>query len=228
MTDTTQVHLPLLPEPIQIEWPIPDSQKLHREVDVFKIRDVYHAANFGWQEGFGIAVESFPKDIYTSKQMQEYALAAVKAEQEAPEHIHSCGYHCDIPACVKDQRDKLVNSFITALDYPSAWDVMAYPTFESALKEVYSHFKQVKQEARELSDDEERKAFENWYFTGSEPFDALARHGESYKYPDTVCAWNSWKARALLSRKQDAKREAALQELADISQENNIGYGDKE
>lgn len=93
------------------------------------------------------------------------ALAAVKAEQ--PEHIHSCGYHCNKPVCIKDQRDKLVTGFINALDYPNSWDVMAYPSFESALKEVYAHFK-------------------------------------------------------------STKRESALQELVDISQENNIGYGDKE
>lgn len=63
------------------------------------------------------------------------------------EHIHSCGYHCDIPACVKDQRDKLVNGFINALDYPNAWDVVLYPSFESALKEVYAHFKSTKHAA---------------------------------------------------------------------------------
>ena len=26
-----------------------------------------------------------------------------------PDHIHSCGYHCDIPACIKKQRDEFVN-----------------------------------------------------------------------------------------------------------------------
>jgi hypothetical protein len=84
----------------------------------------------------------------------EEALAAVKVEQEAPEHIHSCGYHCDRPACVKGQRDKLVNGFINAIDYPEAWDLMAYPTFEAALKEVYAHFKSVKHgaELQELAD----------------------------------------------------------------------------
>ena len=26
--------------------------------------------------------------------------------------IHSCGYHCDKPGCIKAQRDELVNRFI--------------------------------------------------------------------------------------------------------------------
>lgn len=26
--------------------------------------------------------------------------------------IHSCGYHCDKPGCIKEQRDYLVNKFI--------------------------------------------------------------------------------------------------------------------
>ena len=26
--------------------------------------------------------------------------------------IHSCGYHCQIPACIKAQRDELVNKFV--------------------------------------------------------------------------------------------------------------------
>jgi hypothetical protein len=54
----------------------------------------------------------------------ERELAAVKAEQEAPEHIHSCGYHCERPTCVKDQRDELVRVFIVNKDAPElrkAW-----------------------------------------------------------------------------------------------------------
>ena len=26
-----------------------------------------------------------------------------------PDHIHSCGYHCDISVCIKRQRDEFVN-----------------------------------------------------------------------------------------------------------------------
>jgi hypothetical protein len=28
------------------------------------------------------------------------------------EDIHSCGYHCQIPACIKAQRDELVDKFV--------------------------------------------------------------------------------------------------------------------
>ena len=28
------------------------------------------------------------------------------------EDIHSCGYHCQIPACIKVQRDELVDKFV--------------------------------------------------------------------------------------------------------------------
>lgn len=28
------------------------------------------------------------------------------------EDIHSCGYHCQIPACIKAQRDELVDRFV--------------------------------------------------------------------------------------------------------------------
>jgi hypothetical protein len=28
------------------------------------------------------------------------------------EDIHSCGYHCDNPACIKAQRDELVEKFV--------------------------------------------------------------------------------------------------------------------
>ena len=28
------------------------------------------------------------------------------------EDIHSCGYHCQIPACIKAQRNELVNRFV--------------------------------------------------------------------------------------------------------------------
>ena len=27
-------------------------------------------------------------------------------------YIHSCGYHCDKPGCIKEQRDDLVKKFI--------------------------------------------------------------------------------------------------------------------
>ena len=30
--------------------------------------------------------------------------------------IHSCGYHCDLPACVKAQRDELRDKYIKPVD----------------------------------------------------------------------------------------------------------------
>ena len=53
--------------------------------------------------------------------------------------IHSCGYHCERPNCVKRQRDELVRKYV------------------------------VEQEAPELSDDEERKAFEAAYLEHIDP-----------------------------------------------------------
>ena len=40
------------------------------------------------------------------------------------EDIHSCGYHCQIPACIKAQRDELVNKYLANWDkhYESGWN----------------------------------------------------------------------------------------------------------
>jgi pyrimidine deaminase RibD-like protein len=35
------------------------------------------------------------------------------------EDIHSCGYHCQNPACIKAQRDELVNKFVKAVEAPN-------------------------------------------------------------------------------------------------------------
>ena len=47
------------------------------------------------------------------------------------EDIHSCGYHCQIPACIKAQRDELAGKFVKAAadaalqmtqDYLNGWN----------------------------------------------------------------------------------------------------------
>lgn len=35
------------------------------------------------------------------------------------EDIHSCGYHCQIPACIKAQRDELANKFFRQFERPN-------------------------------------------------------------------------------------------------------------
>ena len=35
-----------------------------------------------------------------------------KRKHMIKEDIHSCGYHCQIPACIKAQRDELVEKFV--------------------------------------------------------------------------------------------------------------------
>lgn len=32
--------------------------------------------------------------------------------------VFRCGYHCQIPACIKAQRDELVNKFVRTVDAP--------------------------------------------------------------------------------------------------------------
>ena len=118
--------------------------------------------------------------------------------------IHSCGYHCERPNCVKRQRDELVRKYV------------------------------VEQEAPELSDDEERKAFEAAYLEHIDPDAVFDRYDFTKKRTDVENEYvaleiqETWEfARALLSRKQEAKHDAALQELVDIAQEHDMGYGDK-
>jgi hypothetical protein len=47
------------------------------------------------------------------------------------EDIHSCGYHCQIPECIKAQRDELVEKFVKGAeeralkmtqDYVNGWN----------------------------------------------------------------------------------------------------------
>jgi hypothetical protein len=40
------------------------------------------------------------------------------------EDIHSCGYHCQIPACIKAQRDELVRKYVANWDkhYDAGWN----------------------------------------------------------------------------------------------------------
>ena len=40
-------------------------------------------------------------------------------------NIHSCGYHCDKPGCIKAQRDDLVNRFIVNARKPLTDDQIA-------------------------------------------------------------------------------------------------------
>jgi hypothetical protein len=88
MTDTTQINLPPLPEPIELIWPELHCQALGCGVEDRGIHDRYEAAEYGWQDGADKVMEAVPDDLFTSGQMQEYAIAAiaaVKAEQAAPE-----------------------------------------------------------------------------------------------------------------------------------------------
>jgi len=92
------------------------------------------------------------------------------------EHIHSCGYHCDRPSCVKDQRDELVRKYI------------------------------IEQKARELSDENERNEFELWYSSTHDAVDLSKRDDGWYENWDIDLHWSAWKARALLSREQEAPK----------------------
>jgi hypothetical protein len=40
------------------------------------------------------------------------------------EDIHSCGYHCQLPECIKAQRDELVTKYLSNWDkhYESGWN----------------------------------------------------------------------------------------------------------
>lgn len=40
-------------------------------------------------------------------------------------YIHSCGYHCDKPGCIKAQRDDLVKKFIVNARKPLTDDQIA-------------------------------------------------------------------------------------------------------
>ena len=76
--------LPLLPAPLEIDWPELHSQALGCGVEDRNIRDRYEAAEYGWQDGVDKAAERVPEEIFTADQMREYALVAV-ARATAPQ-----------------------------------------------------------------------------------------------------------------------------------------------
>lgn len=47
--------------------------------------------------------------------------------------IHSCGYHCDKPGCIKEQRDDLVKKFIVNAREPLTDDQIAEICMDCAL-----------------------------------------------------------------------------------------------
>lgn len=89
------------------------------------------------------------------------------------EHIHSCGYHCDRPACVKDQRDELVRKYI------------------------------IEQEATELNDEKDRHAFELVAGEGNLKCKSLERSGDGYKFIWVDQAWKWWKAALLYQKQEN-------------------------
>lgn len=71
-------ELPPLPEPLEIDWPELHSQALGCGVEDRNIHDRYEAAEYGWQDGVGKAIERVPDSIYDADQMQAYARAAIE------------------------------------------------------------------------------------------------------------------------------------------------------
>lgn len=72
-------ELPPLPEPLEISWPELHRGALGCGVEDRNLCDRYRAAEYGWEDGVGKAIECVPGKIYDADQMQEYARAALRA-----------------------------------------------------------------------------------------------------------------------------------------------------
>ena len=61
------------------------------------------------------------------------------------EDIHSCGYHCQIPACIKAQRDELVDRFVKdTADIAVKMTEHYFDGWNNALDEAAAHIGEIK------------------------------------------------------------------------------------